>query len=63
MSLIFELPISNLGYMEIFTKIGEKILTHFPRHFFFKTFLSNRGKNEDEDGKIRENNSSFEFSI
>ena len=56
MSFIFAFSISKLGYVAIFKKIGEKFF--YP---FFKTFLTNRGKNENEDEKILENE--FDFSI
>ena len=39
--------------MAIFTKISP----------IFKTFLTNQGKNEDEDKKIRKISSNFEFFI
>ena len=55
MSLIYEFSISNyIGYTEIFMKIWEKNFDSF-----FKTFLTNRGKNEDEDEKIWENDLNF----
>ena len=48
MSPIFEFSISQLSYMVIFMKIcGKKVLIHF-----FVTFLTNPGKNENEDEKI-----------
>ena len=48
MSPIFEFSISQLSYMAIFMKIfGKKVLIHF-----FVTFLTNPGKNENEDEKI-----------
>ena len=50
MSLIFEFSISKLGNMEVFMKTcGKKSF-----HPFLRTFLTNRGKNEDEDEKISE---------
>ena len=51
MSAIFELSISKLGYMAIFMKICSKKKID-P---FFRTFSTNRGKNEDEDKKIWKN--------
>ena len=55
MSLIYEFSISNyVGYTEIFMRIWEKNLDSF-----LKTFLTNRGKNEDEDEKIWENDLNF----
>ena len=56
MSSIFEFSISELGYTKIFMKIWEKIFDSF-----FKLFLTNRGKTEDEDEKIWENK--FDFWI
>ena len=50
MSLIFKLSILKLGYMTVFFKICFKIFD-----LFFRTFLTNWGKNEDEDEKILEN--------
>ena len=49
MSSIFELSKSKLGYVAVFLKIQEKKFDQF-----FKTFLTNRGKNE-EDERIWEN--------
>ena len=49
---IFEFSISKLSYVAVFMK--------FQENFFdppCKTFLTNRGTNEDEDEKIRENDS------
>ena len=46
MSQILEHSISKLGYVTIFMKIEEKNFDPFS-----KTFLTNRGKNEDEDEK------------
>ena len=49
---IFEFSISKLSYVAVFMK--------FQKKFFdppCKTFLTNRGNNEDEDEKIRENDS------
>ena len=55
MSPIFEFSISQLSYMAIFMKIfGKKVLIHF-----FVTFLTNPGKNENEDEKIWKNESDF----
>ena len=55
MSLIFELSISKLGYMELFMKIYRR------KKFdpFFRTFLINQGKNDDENEKIWENEFNF----
>ena len=51
MNLIFEFSVSKVGYMAIFMKIWEnKILP-----IFYKTFLTNQGKNQDGDEKILEN--------
>ena len=57
MSSIFEFSISRLGYVAIFIKISEKEI--YP---FFKAFLANQGKNENENKK-RKMSSIFEFSI
>ena len=54
MSLIFEFSISELGYTEIFMKIWVKIFW-----IIFKSFLTNRGKNEDADKRIWENEFNF----
>ena len=51
-SLIYEFSISKLGYTEIFMKIWEKF-------FEKKSFLTIRGKNEDEDEKIWGNDFNF----
>ena len=56
MSSIFEFSIPKLGYMAIFRKICEK-----NSDSFFKTFLTNLHKNEDEDEKNWKNE--FDFSI
>ena len=54
--MTFELSASKLGYIEIFMKIwGNKF------DLFFKPFLTNRGKNKDEDEKIWKNE--FDFWI
>ena len=53
---IFEFSISKSGYVAVFMKIWEK--TFDP---IFRTFLTNRGKNEDEDEKIWKNE--FDFWI
>ena len=47
MSSIFEFSILKLGYTEIFMKFCRK------ENFnpYFRTFLTSRGKNEDEDEK------------
>ena len=59
MNLIFEFSVSKLGYMAIFMKIWEESLTHF-----FKTFLTNQGKNEDlSNRKCDKISLIFEFSI
>ena len=50
MNLILEFSISKLGYMAIFMKIWEKIIDSF-----FKTFLTNWGKNKDVNEKMWEN--------
>ena len=50
----FEFSISILGYAKIFMKIWGKIFW-----FIFKPFLTNQGKNEDEDEKIWQNVSNF----
>ena len=50
MSSIFELSKSKLGYVAVFLKIQEKKFDPF-----FKTFLTNRGKNKEEDERIWEN--------
>ena len=44
MNLVFEFSISKLGYVAIFMKIWEK-----KNDPLFKTFLTNRGKNQDEN--------------
>ena len=50
MNLIFEFSILKLGYMAIFMKIcGKKI------DLFFKTLLTNRGKNENVNEEIWKN--------
>ena len=64
MSPILEFSISKLGYVAILMKIqGKNFWPIFLRHFwpFLKTFLTNRGKNKDEDGKIGKNE--FDFWI
>ena len=58
MSSNFEFSISRLGYVAVFMKISE---TKF--HPFFKTFLTNWGKDENEDEKIEKMSLVFEFSI
>ena len=58
MSSIFEFSTSRLGYVAIFIKIGVK--RFWP---FFKTFLTNQGKNEDEVKKIWENEFDFWISM
>ena len=50
LSLIFEFDISKLGYVSIFMKIWKEKKTE-P---FFETFLTNRGKNENENEKSSE---------
>ena len=55
---IFEFSLSKLGYVVIFMRMEKKNFDSF-----FKTFLTNRGKNEDEDEKKNAKMSSiFEFS-
>ena len=44
MSLIYEFSVLKLDYVAILVKNVDKIFDPF-----FKTFLTNRGKNEDED--------------
>ena len=63
MSPNFEFSISKLGYVAIFMKIWEKTFDPFLRHFwpFSNTFLTNRGKNKDEDKKVWKNE--FDFWI
>ena len=56
MSLIFEFSMSRLVYVAILIKIQEKNL--WPT---FKPFLTNRGKNGNEDEKIWKNE--FHVSI
>ena len=51
---IFQFSISKLGYVVIFMKIGKKIFDSL-----FKTFLTNRGKNENEDEKQWKNELNF----
>ena len=66
MSPILKFSISKLGYVAILMKIeGKNIWPIFLRHFWplLKTFLTNRGKNKDEDEKIGKMSSIFEFSI
>ena len=55
---ISEFSMSKLSYVAVFTKIQDKC---FDRSC--KTFLTNWGKNEDEDEKLRIMNSTFEFSM
>ena len=59
MNSIFELSISELGYMAIFIKICGK------KNFdpLFRTFLTNQDKNENEDEKYGKMSPIFEFSI
>ena len=54
MSSVFEFSMSKLEYVAIFMKILDKIFDPF-----FKTFLPNWGKNEDEDEKVRKNEFNF----
>ena len=56
MSFIYEFSISKLNNMEIFIKIWKNFFESF-----FKLFLTNWGKNEDEGEKIWENK--FDFWI
>ena len=59
MSPIFEFSISKLGYVVIFMKIWEKKILDS----FFDPFLTNRGKNENEDKKFGKMSPIFEFFI
>ena len=54
MSSILEFAISKLGYVPVFMKVWEK--NFWP---IFKTFLTNRGKTEDENEKIWKNELNF----
>ena len=49
---LFEFSIPKSSYMEIFMKIWEKEFGPF-----FNTFLTNQGRNEDQDEKIGKNKS------
>ena len=55
-SMIFEFTILKLGYTEIFMKYEKKNFDSF-----FKLFLTNRGKNKNENKKNWENE--FDFWI
>ena len=55
MTSIFEFSISKLGYVAIFMKILGKNFSGI----YFKTFMTNWGKNEDENEKTWENKSDF----
>ena len=46
MSTTFVICLPDLGYIPVFKKIEEKL---------FDSFLTNQGKNEDEDEEIQEN--------
>ena len=54
MSSIFGFSMAKLGEVAISTKIQEKIFDPF-----FMIFLTNRGKNKDEDEKIWKNEFNF----
>ena len=63
MTSICELSISKLGYMAIFMKIWKKKIEKKILANFFQTFLTNQGKNKDENEKIGKMSLIFEFSI
>ena len=54
MSMIFDFTILKLGYTEIFMKSEKKNFDSF-----FKLFLTNRGKNKNENKKNWENEFDF----
>ena len=51
MNSIFEFSISKLGYMAVFMKICAK------KNFdpFYRTFLTNQGKNKNDKNKDKKN--------